>query len=138
MTEFSRNNLCLEELQALDKFDPYQEIPDDIIDAQQKSDEQYFQKAKNDEDGMMDDLAKEFLAEDARENFVKSVATKGNSDQGFDDVVDAGMDDDVFEKLSRSESLSKSLINENEEEDLAAFEEFLREQELEAEKFLGS
>ena len=31
----------------------------------------------------------------------------------------------------------KSLTNENEQEDLAAFEDFLREQELEAEKFLG-
>jgi len=140
MTEYSRTNLCLEELQALDTFDPYQEIPDDIIDAQAKADERYFQKAQNNEDGMMDDLAKEFLAEDDREQFVRSVGSRGKVGEGsgFDDVVDAGMDDNFFsESLSSDGRLTKSLINEDENEDLAAFESFLREQELEAEKFLG-
>ena len=47
--------------------------------------------------------------------------------------------DGVFrEKLgSNNDSLTKSLINEHEDEDLIAFEEFLKEQEIEAEKFLG-
>ena len=134
MTEFSRNNLNLEELQALGQFDPYQEIPDDIIDAQAKADDRYFQKASHDEDDMMDDLAKEFLAEDAREKYVKSAATQsGGNSQILDDIED----DHLFKDLQNSQDLMKSLTNENEQEDLAAFEDFLREQELEAEKFLG-
>ena len=121
----------MEELQCLDKFDPFQEIPDDIIDAQSKADEKYFEKAKMEEDDIFDDLSKEFLAEESREKWMSSEATSRSRGEIIDDGV-------FREKLgSNNDSLTKSLINEHEDEDLIAFEEFLREQEIEAEKFLG-
>jgi len=154
MTSYSRENMSLEELHTLGEFDPYTVTPDDELDMQRKADTKYFEKTVKAERGDVDDLAEQYMTDIPRKTMERSAATAPGRDElpGGNDPRDALPYDDMSEidrkqhfyeavKAGQtgtkwdSNSLTASLTA-GDESEMREFESFLKDQEIDAERFL--
>lgn len=116
ITEYSREKLMLEELHTLGEFDPCttDKMPDEA-DIQSEAAQHFFQteESQKSPEDIVDSLADQFIDKNAdhkKDNYDESIPI----------------------------NVVKSLTQENVQEDMLKFEDFLKNQELQARKFLDS